>query len=126
MEFRILGDLEVRHDGESIPVGAHQQRAVLAVLVLHAGEVVSADRLIDELWGDQPPARAAKTVQVYVSRLRRALGDATAELIATRDHGYVLLVPRERIDAHVFETMLTEGREAFAERRYEEARATLG
>jgi YVTN family beta-propeller protein len=74
------------------------------------------------------PAAGARgeTVQVYVSRLRRALGDATAELIATRDHGYVLLVPRERIDAHVFETMLTEGREAFAERRYEEARATLG
>ena len=59
MEFRVLGDLEVRHDGEAIPLGAHQQRAVLAILVLHAGEVVSGDRLVDELWGDEPPSRAA-------------------------------------------------------------------
>ena len=60
MEFRVLGDLEVRHDGEAIALGAHQQRAVLAILVLHAGEVVSCDRLIDELWGDEPPARGGQ------------------------------------------------------------------
>ena len=88
MEFRVLGDLEVRHQGEAIPLGAHQQRAVLAILVLHAGEVVSGDRLMDELWGDEPPARAAKTVKVYVSRLRKALTGAAgtrADPIVTRD-----------------------------------------
>ena len=73
MEFRVLGDLEVQHDGRAIPLGAHQQRAVLAILVSHAGEVVTADRMIDALWGDEPPAAAAKAVQVYVSRLRKAL-----------------------------------------------------
>ena len=73
MEFRILGDLEVQHDQRAIPLGARQQRALLAMLVVNAGEVVTADRLIDAIWGDEPPARAAKTVQVYVSRLRKAL-----------------------------------------------------
>jgi DNA-binding SARP family transcriptional activator len=75
VEFRVLGDLEVWHDGEALPLGAHQQRAVLAILVLHVREVVTSDRLIDELWGDEPPAQAAKTVQVHISRLRKTLAD---------------------------------------------------
>jgi hypothetical protein len=70
VEFRVLGDLEVRRDGQAIALGAHQQRAVLAVLVLHAGELVPSERLIDDLWGERPPATAAKTLQVYISRLR--------------------------------------------------------
>ena len=61
-----------------VTVGGARQRALLAVLLLHANETLSGDRLIDELWGDHPPPTAAKTVQVYISRLRRALGDATA------------------------------------------------
>src|SRR5262249_56580807 len=69
MDFRILGPLEVARDGEPLALGAVQQRAVLAVLVLHLGEVVSTDRLIDELWRARAPAAAAKTVQVYVSHL---------------------------------------------------------
>jgi DNA-binding SARP family transcriptional activator len=76
--------------GRHSPWRAHQQRAVLAILVLHAGEVVSADRLIDELWGDEPPPRAAKTVQVYVSRLRKVLTTVNGQIddpIVTRDHG---------------------------------------
>ena len=68
MEFRILGPLEVVRDDESFVLGAAQQRALLAVLVLHRGEVVSIDRLVDELWGERAPATAAKTVQVYVSQ----------------------------------------------------------
>lgn len=124
MEFRVLGDLEVRHQGEAIPLGAHQQRAVLAMLVLHAGEVVSGDRLMDELWGDEPPARAAKTVQVYVSRLRKALtgaGGTRADPIVTRDHGYVLRVDPAQVDLRVFERLLEEGRRAHAERDFERA-----
>ena len=74
MDFRILGLLEVTREGEPLALGAVQQRALLAVLVLHRGEVVSTDRLVDELWGERAPAAAAKTVQVYVSHLRKALG----------------------------------------------------
>ena len=128
MEFRVLGDLEVRHDGVAIPLGAHQQRAVLAILVLHAGEVVSADRLMDELWGDEPPARAAKTVQVYVSRLRKALSTANgtcADPIVTRNHGYVLQVDPAQVDVRVFERLLDEGRQAHAERAFERAADVL-
>ena len=106
MEFRVLGDLEVQHDQRAIPLGAHQQRALLAILVVNAGEVVTTDRLIDGLWGDEPPARAAKAVQVYVSRLRKALaavaGAAADDVIVTRDHGYVLRVDPARVDAAAF------------------------
>jgi YVTN family beta-propeller protein len=128
VEFRVLGDLEVRHQGEAIPLGAHQQRAVLAMLVLHAGEVVSGDRLMDELWGDEPPARAAKTVQVYVSRLRKALtgaGGTRADPIVTRDHGYVLQVDPAQVDLRVFERLLDEGRRAHSERAFERAADVL-
>lgn len=72
--FRILGPLEVVGDGKPLVLGAVQQRALLAVLVLHRGEVVPIDRLIDELWGERNPATAAKMVQVYVSHLRKGLG----------------------------------------------------
>src|SRR5262249_61549896 len=74
MDFRILGPLEVARDGAPLVLGAAQQRAVLAVLVLHRGEVVSTDRLVDELWGGRPPAAAAQTLQGDVSQLRHALG----------------------------------------------------
>ena len=75
LEFRILGPLEVLDDGRQIELGGARQRAVLAILLLHRGDVVSVDRIIDLLWGERPPATAVKTVQVYVSHLRRALGD---------------------------------------------------
>ncbi len=132
MEFRVLGDLEVRHDGETLPLGAHQQRAVLAILLLQAGQVVSADRVIDALWGDQPPPRAAKTVQVYVSRLRKVLATVAPadDPIVTRDHGYLLRVDSEQVDVHVFERLLDEGRRAYGEGEVEAAagllRAALG
>ena len=73
MEFRVLGDLEVVEEGQALALGSHQQRAVLALLVLSAGEVVSSDRLIEALWGERPPPTAVKTVQVYISRLRKTL-----------------------------------------------------
>jgi DNA-binding SARP family transcriptional activator len=112
VEFRVLGDLEVRRDGEAVPTGAHQQRAVLAVLVLHAGELVTSERLIDDLWGERPPATAAKTLQVYISRLRRALTDGAEEsagLIVTRDRGYTLQVGSGQIDSQVFAALLEKG-----------------
>src|SRR5215208_6579789 len=89
MEFRILGPLEVLDDGRTLDVGGAKQRSLLAVLLLNANTVVSSDRLIDALWGDQPPETAAKAIQVHVSRLRRELG---AERIETKAPGYVLRI----------------------------------
>jgi DNA-binding SARP family transcriptional activator len=74
MDFRILGPLEVTHNGGTLPIRGRKLQALLALLLLNAGEVVSRERLIDELWGDDPPSSAAKTLQVHVSRLRRERG----------------------------------------------------
>jgi YVTN family beta-propeller protein len=110
VEFRILGPLEVTADGQEVALGGTRQRAVLAILVLHRGEVVSVDRLIDALWGERPPATATKTVQVYVSRLRKALGGQGQ--IATRSGGYVLEASPDTVDAERFARLAGEGREA--------------
>ena len=91
MEFRILGPLEVLDGGRPVALGGAKQRALLAVLLLHANEVVSTDRLIDELWGERPPKTAANTLQFYVSQVRKALG---ADRIATRSPGYLIRVER--------------------------------
>ena len=113
MEFRLLGDMEVVSEGKALALGPHQQRAVLAVLVLSSGEVVTSDRLIGALWGERPPATAAKTVQVYVSRLRKTLngaqqGTAAPEgLIVTADGGYVLRADCEQVDVCVLEAIAT-------------------
>jgi DNA-binding SARP family transcriptional activator len=107
MDFRILGPLEVARDGAPLALGAVQQRALLAVLVLHRGEVVSTDRLIDELWGERAPAAAAKTVQVYVSHLRKALG---AGVIVTQGRGYRLAAAPGQVDAARFEALCSEAR----------------
>jgi DNA-binding SARP family transcriptional activator len=87
---------------------------VLAILVLHAGEVVSTERLIDELWGERPPASAAKTIQVYVSNLRKALGEG---MLITRGRGYLLATERVEIDADRFESLVASARGAAASRR---------
>ena len=96
MEFRILGPLEVTDDGRSLELGATKQQTLLAVLLLHPGEVVSPTRLMGELWGEAPPPSAAKAIQGYVSGLRRVLG---AEAIATRPGGYLLAPGRRDADA---------------------------
>src|SRR6266540_1240455 len=93
MQFRILGPLEVAELDRTVPLGGAQQRAVLAVLLLRRREVVSTDRLIDELWGGRPPATALKTVQGYVSHLRKALG---ADLLITQGRGYLLAAEGHR------------------------------
>jgi DNA-binding SARP family transcriptional activator len=119
MEFRILGPLEVCSEGREISLGGAKQRAVLAVLLLHRNEVVSTDRLIDELWSDRPPATAAKVVQVYVSQLRKALRgrcrrDEADSILVTRAPGYVLRVEPGELDADRFEQLVDEGRRALA------------
>ena len=73
MDFRILGPLEVHRQGQSVPLGGTKQRALLAVLLMHANEVVASERLVDALWGGDPPDLAADTIRVYVSHLRKIL-----------------------------------------------------
>src|SRR4029077_1050010 len=87
LRFLLLGPLEVREDGREIRLGAGRQRALLALLLLHANERVSVDRLADELWEGNPPATAQKVVQGYISQLRRALPE---DVIATRGSAYEL------------------------------------
>ena len=107
VEFRILGPLEGTEDDRLLLLGARQQRALLALLLVHRGEVVSVDRLVDGLWGDRPPTTAVKSLQVYVSQLRKVLGDGVLE---TRGRGYVLHVAPDQLDAARFEHLLDRGR----------------
>jgi YVTN family beta-propeller protein len=109
MEYRILGPLEVTDGGRPVTPGAAKPRALLALLVLNANELVPSDRLIEELWSGRPPAKAAKTLQVYVSQLRKALGAGRLE---TRGQGYVLHVEPNAVDSLRFEAQVAEGREA--------------
>jgi DNA-binding SARP family transcriptional activator/tetratricopeptide (TPR) repeat protein len=103
MEFRLLGPLEARDRGRPLALGGPKQRGVLAMLLLRPNEVVSVDRLVDELWGDRPPRTVTAYIQNCVARLRRVLG---AETIETRAPGYVLRVDPKTIDAVRFERAL--------------------
>ncbi len=119
MDFRILGPLEVQAGEGLVTLGGTKQRALLAVLLLHANEVVSSDRLIEELWGDEQPKEAPKALQVAVSRLRRALepdrsAGQTTGLLATRPPGYELRLERDQLDLHRFEDRLAAARAAMA------------
>ena len=121
MEFRILGPLEVIDDGRELSIRGRKLQALLALLLLNAGETVSRDRLIADLWGDDPPATAAKTLQVHVSRLRRELGD----VVVTRGGGYAIEVAPHGLDLSIFEALVAEGREALADHRPADAEARL-
>src|SRR5688572_20407149 len=105
MEFRVLGPLEVVDEGQPLPLGGVKQRSLLAVLLQHANQVVSTDHLLQELWGDAPPATAAKSIQVYVHRLRKLLGP---QRLVTRPPGYALKV--DELDLDAFERLRAEGR----------------
>ena len=105
MEIRILGPLEVRDADGPMRLGGPQQRALLALLVIQRGEVVSTDRLIDELWPEHPPPAAVKTVQMYVSQLRRVLGNGA---LTTYGRAYRLEVGSAVIDAQRFEDAVAE------------------
>ncbi len=110
MEFRILGPLEAEVGGQLLPLRGRRQRSLLALLLLSANEVVPDDRLLEDLWGDEPPASGRAALRVRVSQLRKALGDAGAALL-TRPPGYVLHVEPDRIDARLFERLAGTGRE---------------
>jgi DNA-binding SARP family transcriptional activator len=129
MDFRILGPLEVLDDGRTLSVTGGKLRALLALMLLHPGETLTSDRLIDELWGERPPASAGKTLQMHISRLRKALagedGSGRAGLIVTRERGYRLAIDPDEVDAHRFERSFAEGRSELASDRPESAVATL-
>jgi DNA-binding SARP family transcriptional activator len=115
MEFRLLGPLEVSDGGRSIEIGRGRRRSLLALLLMHANEVVSAERLIDALWGERPTATATKSLHVYVSQLRRELqASGNGEVVLTRGNGYVAQVGPDDVDVVRFERLLAEGRRSLA------------
>jgi class 3 adenylate cyclase len=122
VEIRLLGPLEVEVDGRAVEIRRQKQRALLALLALRAGEVVSTDRLVDELWGETPPKAAVGSLQNLVSELRKALG---AEVLVTRSPGYVLNLERNAVDAHRFERLTREAQEASPEQRATRLREAL-
>lgn len=125
VEVRILGPFEVHTErGSPVALGGLRQRAVLALLALRANEVVSTDKLIDEIWGQEAPAKALHTIQVFVSRLRAALGLASGRLV-TQSPGYILNLAGEELDASRFERMLIGARSALAMGSAAEAVALL-
>ena len=114
MRFRILGPLEVQVDESWNGINAPKWRTVLAVLLLQAGQVVSTDRLISEVWPEERPARASNSISIYVLRLRRLIGDPEAKVLVTRYPGYQLLVTADDIDAGRFAELASEGRKALS------------
>jgi YVTN family beta-propeller protein len=129
VDYRLLGPLEVRRDGGDVALGGDRQRVLLAVLLLHANEVVSADVLIDGLWGETPPPSALNALHVKVSRLRRALGvngDPQSDgVLATRGRGYVLRVDPGELDVDRFRGLLELGRQQLAAGDANQAADTL-
>ncbi|MGH3827883.1 MAG: AfsR/SARP family transcriptional regulator, partial [Pseudonocardiaceae bacterium] len=119
MEFAILGPLEVLDQHRRVEVSSAKERLLLAVLVVHANKVVSADRLAEVLWGAEPPATAANTVQTYVSHLRRAFEPdrvprAKDGVLRTCGQGYSLIVDPEAVDAVRFERLARDGHDAMS------------
>jgi YVTN family beta-propeller protein len=139
MDFRILGSFEVWVGDRLVGLGGEKPRALLAILLLHRNEVVSADRLIDDLWGESPPESAARTVQAYVSRLRKAFdlngASASAEpglgtaangrVLLTRERGYLLEVAPGQLDLERFRELAERGRDALAAGNPDEAATVL-
>ena len=108
--YRILGPFEVAVDGRAVALGPPKQRALLAILLLHANEIMPVDQLIELLWAGRPPRHAAHAIQVYVSELRRALEPvAGGDVIAWRPPGYVLTMDPDALDASLVERLVAEG-----------------
>src|SRR4051794_5930799 len=122
MEFKILGPLEVRQNAQLVACKGAKQRLLLATLLLNANQVVSSDRLIDALWGEEPPATAQKALQMHVSQLRRLL---EPDLLVTQSPGYELRLDDDELDLRQFEAVVAEARAAAAAGRPEDASALL-
>ena len=130
MEFRILGPLEVYEAGRRVELGGARQRALLAILLTRANQVVARDVLIDQLFGEEPRGTAAGLLQVYVSRLRKSLEPDRKHrqqtgIIVTKAPGYLVRVERDELDLERFERLAEEGREALLAGDPEAARERL-
>jgi DNA-binding SARP family transcriptional activator len=126
MEFRILGPLEVRGEGgQRLPLPSGRHRALLALLLLHANEVVATERLIEELWEGEPTENAATALYGYISQLRKALGDGGRQLLHTRAPGYLIELEPDQLDATHAEQLVAAGRAALREGEPGQAAATL-
>ncbi|MBV9414272.1 MAG: winged helix-turn-helix domain-containing protein [Solirubrobacterales bacterium] len=140
MDYRILGRLEVSDGDRRIEVGGDKQRALLMILLLHAGEIVSADRLIDDLWGERPPPAALGALQTHISRLRKVLdrdlpgsghangdpgGMSSDAVLVTRGHGYLLRLAPGELDVDRFRELVEQGRAALAAGQPAKAAAVL-
>ena len=123
MEYRVLGPLEVEADGRILKLGGAKQRALLGLLLLHANEAVSRDRLIDELWNTSPPETASAAIQVYVSQLRKLVG---RDVIVTQPPGYLIRVPEGTLDLERFEEAVNRARDAPADEAADLLRQALG
>jgi len=130
LEFRILGPLEVWNAGVPLPLRGQRARALLALLLIHRGEVVSTERLLDALWGENQPGTGATALHGLVSQLRKALAVGekaeSGSILVTRHHGYVLEVEPDQVDAERFERLAAAGREALAAGNPERAGSLLG
>ncbi|MEV0155145.1 BTAD domain-containing putative transcriptional regulator [Micromonospora sp. NPDC050686] len=126
MEFRLLGTVEIRVAGDSLPIGGAKPRTLLAALLVQHGRVIPAERLLEVIWGSSPPERARAILQTYVSSVRQLIriGPDGASL-TTRAPGYVLDIPADRLDRDIFERLVGEGRQAAGEGRHEEAAEIL-
>src|SRR5690349_10324097 len=121
-DFRILGPLEVSDETGPLLLGGLKQRAVLALLLLEPGRVVSVDRLIDALWGDQPPRTATTSLQNFISQLRKTLG---ADVLETKPPGYRLRVRPGELDLDRFRVAVDSARRADSQKRAEKLRHAL-
>jgi len=122
LEFRILGPIEVRSNGEALPLGGPKQRALLAVLLVDAGRAVSTDRLIDALWGEHPPKTAGTSLQNFVSQLRKLLGP---DVLVTKPPGYLLRIEPGRLDAGRARTLAADAKAAPPDKRVAKLREAL-
>jgi DNA-binding SARP family transcriptional activator len=123
VEFAILGPLEVRADGEPVALGGPKQRALLTMLLLEAGRVVSIDRLVDALWEGNPPATSTASLQNFVAQLRKALGP---DVIETRPPGYLIRLEPEQLDVARMRRLVDEARANEPARRAELLDEALG
>jgi DNA-binding SARP family transcriptional activator len=115
VQFQILGPVTAYRDGETLSLGGERQRALLAVLLVHANETVSTERLVEQLFGRSGSGSQINAVHVAVSRLRRALGNGAGAMLLTRRGGYALELEPGQLDAATFESMVEEARDRLAQ-----------
>jgi DNA-binding SARP family transcriptional activator/Tfp pilus assembly protein PilF len=117
VRFQTLGPVRVWDGAAWLAVQAAHQRAVLAILLAESGRVVSAQRLVDEIWGERPPRTAQSALQGYVMRLRRLLGDRSGSVVVTQGRGYQMVIAEGDLDAALFEQLVESGRRSLADGR---------